>query len=52
MIVFFLSHQASKFQQEKQGFIDKLFKGNVRLGKLEEEVKVSLLIPLLDSPTV
>lgn len=37
--------QASLFQQEKQGFISKIVNGTIQFGKLQEEVKVSSLIP-------
>ncbi|XP_072320765.1 centrosomal protein of 89 kDa [Eucyclogobius newberryi] len=35
-----LLHMASVLEQEKQGFISKLLNGTIRLGKLQEEVKV------------
>uniref|UniRef100_A0A8C2ZRN8 Centrosomal protein 89 n=1 Tax=Cyclopterus lumpus TaxID=8103 RepID=A0A8C2ZRN8_CYCLU len=39
-----LLQMASVLQQEKQGFVSRILNGTIRLGKLQEEVKVSSFI--------
>lgn len=41
MLLFLPSPQAQCLESEKHGVLNKILKGNIRLGKLEERVKVS-----------